>query len=140
MWAHYADCHQGVCFGFDASIRPFLSADKDKLLGLNKVSYTEFSTMNYLTDKEKALINMFSTKAPDWQYENEYRFLLSLKEGLYNFNKSILKEVIFGCKCSDESISEVINLCNQFGYEKLSYRKAKRVKLELKFDPIVEHD
>jgi len=104
MWAHYADKHAGVCFGFDVD---------DKLL--TKVEYTDEKIavpfgvhLPRFGLSAQLLTKIVSTKATDWSYEREYRVMGKLvtqdpRTGLYYtaFGPQIqLREVIIGHRCT----------------------------------------
>jgi hypothetical protein len=104
MWAHYADKHYGICFGFDVSDRPDL---------ISKVDYVPDRLRERLTldrsrwDKDQELlVQILRTKYSDWSYESEYRVFVELKDkeanGLYYLDfgpEFILREVILGARC-----------------------------------------
>lgn len=96
MWAHYADSHKGVCLKFD------ILEDTTFFSPANKVIYSkDYPEFDYLTDKNDFVNQMFFTKSEEWTYEGEVRVLKD-KEGNYDFNPNSLKEIIFGCKISDD--------------------------------------
>ena len=59
------------------------------------------------------------TKAEDWHYENEIRAVALEKNGLIQYDKSLLKEVYFGVNSSSEFIEKVETIL-----------KAKKIQLE----------
>ena len=84
QWAHYAERHQGFCFGFDV-------ADED----LKKIRYSD-SRPKIATDKflnpegfsAHAKDQLYYTKAKCWRYEDERRVIVSFEKcehenGLY---------------------------------------------------------
>jgi hypothetical protein len=104
MWAHYADKHFGVAFGFDVA---------DALL--SKIDYTDkkitvpFGSHLPMHGLSEALLNKIRmTKATDWSYEREYRVKSELNEkdpnsGLYyvDFGSQVtLREIIIGHRCT----------------------------------------
>jgi len=113
MWAHYAGGHTGFVMEYDFTRLP----EKD-LIGLSlwPVVYSGiFDASKILNGYEpgKRFDNMVSVlaalhKAPDWEYEKEWR-LLSL-EGLFEIGKCRmpLKAVHLGSKISAEDAGKVI--------------------------------
>lgn len=126
LWSHYANCHQGICLEFD-------HFTLKKTFDIHKVKYTEkFEPINYFDDPGKALKYLFTTKAKDWDYEQEYR---AIKEGagLSTFNKSCLTGIIFGCKVSESDVELVKTTIEKMGYN-LSYFNAVMANKTFKLD------
>lgn len=105
MWAHYAEKHKGVCLGFDVRKEhlkqvDYLPGRLDDLLSENP----KLSDFNI-----EKIYTLFTTKASEWSYENEWRFIYPLdqvtknKDGNYllpfNEHHIHLREVILGCRC-----------------------------------------
>jgi hypothetical protein len=105
LWAHYADKHQGLCFGFD--IPDELAKDveyvKERLRWPTGVDI----------DWEDFMGRMICTKFSHWSYENEFRQYFDLSESVNDlffieFSENLaLREVIIGCR-SSISTGEVI--------------------------------
>jgi len=96
MWAHYADSHKGVCLKFD------ILEDTDLFSPAKKVEYSKiYPEYDYLTNKNDFVNQMFFTKSNEWSYEGEVRVLKN-KRGNYKFNPKALKEIILGCKISED--------------------------------------
>ena len=103
QWSHYADCHRGVCLGFDVPdeklgrvsySRKRLVAEIDKLM------------LPHQVDAETAIKFLF-TKYAHWKYEDEVRCFVTLDErepnGLYfaEFSEQLnLMQVIVGAESS----------------------------------------
>lgn len=109
QWAHYADSHRGLCFGFDipsAQLRPVNYIDSRRLFDLNV-----YLRMN-LSGKRNWLAQLMCTKHSHWAYENESRRMFCIEgsssevvkgQALYfrQFTDiGVLKEVIVGCNSS----------------------------------------
>ena len=79
MWSHYGKSHTGICIGFDfaklyESIKTKHPFDKFFI----KVRYeTEFQAMDYFDDKVESIVNWVRTKSLDWNYEKEFRIIIS---------------------------------------------------------------
>lgn len=94
MWSHYGDKHKGLCLGFD--VREDLPIP---------VTYSQSRIEIDPTNLDEALLRqLISTKAKDWEYEQEQRVFSRLEDadpsnGYYfqDFGAEIaLREVIVG--------------------------------------------
>ena len=115
MWAHYADCHKGICLEFDASQLPFQQGEI-----ANKVEYvSEYPEYNILSSDILPLI----VKSKIWSYEKEWRLIAedeknSMSEKTYKtkndflrISRKTLKSVILGCRISEkgkETVHQII--------------------------------
>jgi Protein of unknown function (DUF2971) len=99
QWSHYADRHRGICLGFGVSH-----------------SQGKFGKVDYVEERfpfpEKPDVDfswkLLRTKFKCWEYENEWRVFLELKDGVWNESANrvlyfvdfgpelILQEVILG--------------------------------------------
>lgn len=104
MWAHYADAHRGVCLKFDVE-------EDAKFFSPSKLVryHVDYPVYDYLAERNEFVNQMFFTKSNEWEYEEEVRVLKSTK-GNYQFKSSALKEVILGCRISDEDKSTLIKV------------------------------
>ena len=108
MWAHYAEQHKGVCYGFDI--------DKDVTVPVSYQS-ERLPEGDFHQNMREAEISpepeeifdpwkIIATKSSFWEYEEETRILVELEpsnqEGKLFFEplseKIKLKEVILGCR------------------------------------------
>lgn len=105
MWAHYAEMHRGVCYGFDVtspSLRQIIYSSK-----LQKFD------SQALTDHAKARLHFntaCTTKSSHWEYEREWRIYLTLTEAqrkdraagaltFMPFNEVFkLRQIVIGCR------------------------------------------
>ena len=72
MWAHYADCHKGICVKY--RITPSLLEKYTKessFLILNKIEYVD----RKIDAQDITLRQSLFLKSKCWQYENEYRMV-----------------------------------------------------------------
>lgn len=98
QWAHYADRHRGICLGF--------SYPKELAHIFQPVEYSESKFDAKSLNVEQILNKALYTKYKNWEYEQEVRAVIELKErdndGNYympfegNLN---LEKVIVGCNC-----------------------------------------
>ena len=114
MWGHYADKHRGICIEYDIS--PLLDKNKNDFL-IRKINYDKTAiineNINNINSKELydliLLMDLFSIKSKEWEYEDEYRVLYydrgKDKNGLVK--PLIIKSICFGAE-TPESDKELI--------------------------------
>lgn len=120
MWSHYANNHTGLAFELD------VSKDYDFFDGYGVVEYKkEYELLSYTENPLDSFATLFLTKYTDWEYEQEVRIIDYKKNGSRKFNKSALSKIIFGCKAIEKNISEIINLCQKYGYTHTTFSKAE---------------
>jgi hypothetical protein len=133
LWSHYAESHRGIALGFDVTTN-------GNVLALMKVKYTPKRptyprTLLNRPAWEKFIKKTFTTKAPGWNAESEYRVLVPitragcrLENGDYFFpiadNTCALAEVILGCRCPLDD-SYVDQTLRQHGFEGVRLARAK---------------
>ena len=104
MWSHYADKHKGICIGFNLKTNIIYNTN----IVLLKVRYIkELEQINFFDKGKLSTFLWLFTKAEDWHYENEIRAVALEKNGLIQYDKSLLKEVYFGVNSSSEFIEKV---------------------------------
>lgn len=108
MWAHYADAHKGVCLKFDVlEDTTFFSTAK-------AIRYTqEYSEYDCLDDKNLFVNEMFFTKSDECRYEGEVRVFKNRK-GNYSFKPKVLKDMILGCKITENDKNTITKLIQTF--------------------------
>lgn len=128
MWSHYTNEHRGIVIGFDSS-----HFDR-----LHKVSYNPqrvlvplSSTVDQNTLK-KSIEEIMTTKSPQWQYEDEWRRIISSdeveKKGnllLQKFPIESVLTVILGYRISKEQKQQLKTVLSQYP----NFPKLKQVKL-----------
>lgn len=117
MWSHYADNHKGVCMMY------YLQEDPELFKVLAKVVYS--GKLPLTNDIQYDTVISLLTKSPEWHYEREWR-ILQLTSGKASINRACLKGIRFGCNTKDETIQDVINTCNESGYDWLSFYKMEK--------------
>jgi hypothetical protein len=117
MWAHYADAHKGICYGFD------VSEDETCFSPRMDVSYDDLRPQINILDqlggsaeiKENQIKKAITTKQKQWAYEEEVRCLkrgrLNEQNSNVHFNPKALKEIIFGWITPEEDIIKIVQLC-----------------------------
>jgi hypothetical protein len=115
MWGHYGDKHKGMCLGFDIDDKHIKEVNYfPKLMSLDIDMNKEFGGLT-----EEIVEKLMCTKYKGWEYENEVRVVVDLKEkdssGLYftDFKGNMaLKEVFLGPR-SNLSVDQVAKyLCS----------------------------
>jgi hypothetical protein len=126
MWAHYADNHQGVCLGFQ------------DLPNALKVQYVlELPAYNVISSDGEKLVNALSCKAKDWEYEREWRIIISdpkseVIERVYPHES--LSKVILGSKISSDNKRAILSWCSARPHRPKIYQakpKSREFGLEL---------
>lgn len=116
MWSHYAASYTGICLELDTKDFAFLS----------RVEYQEerpvIRWLDGLSPWESAQKALF-TKSKHWEYEAEWRALANANH-VAKFGPSLVKGIIFGPKCQDETIEKVESIVEQ---HKLHIRFSKIV-------------
>ncbi|PCJ15470.1 MAG: hypothetical protein COB02_18005 [Candidatus Cloacimonadota bacterium] len=143
MWAHYAQNYEGFLVGFDIKNKFF---KKD----LRPVKYHEHDNLPPYNIMTAITADFLFIKSSEWGYEKEWRMINILKEEknrciscdeLFEIPASAFKEVIFGCRCKDETISKIVNKieANPDLKGKIKFFKAtlSREKYELNIDSFI---
>lgn len=119
MWAHYADSHRGFLIEFDERSLFFdrrVNPD-DELRHLRKVTYNSQRPALTLADVKD--FSSFMTKGVDWEYEAEWRMIVTLDsasktvgEGvnavhLFEFPAEALTSVVLGCRMTEAKKTEI---------------------------------
>ena len=136
MWSHYSDNHKGIALGFEF---PILVPDQ-VIYGEHPIPEEEWLD-HYRIDPDGAIKAWFLRKYKSWSYEDEYRFISTLKEpdpalpGLcfVDFGPKTLelREVILGVRC-EKKMSEIRKLLNDFGYKHVKIVKATLSRTDYK--------
>jgi hypothetical protein len=110
MWSHYADCHRGICLGFDgANTNPFFGRAQ-------KVTYQEsYPVANIIKDEPGTYQDkVVLTKASFWAYEREWRIIEHEHgSGVYRYNQGDLKQIIFGVKTPSKDVDTVLAILKE---------------------------
>lgn len=130
MWSHYANNHKGIVYEFKPDL--FLDSVSDGFTGHPmRVDYAEHNAYELLSyaltgkPKQDQFVTEQLTKAKDWEYEQEYRFIDLKQNGNKPFRKASLKSVIFGAKIPPEEIDRFRELCHQNGFGHVQFKQAR---------------
>ena len=120
MWAHYANCHKGICVEYELGKKDFSSNQTGtaSLLRLMRIKYInpnlESETLDFTDPETKLNIRTaLATKSMDWDYENEVRMIAYTPTEESKFVQCTLetpnpiKAIYFGVKCPPQRKSIV---------------------------------
>lgn len=113
MWSHYADEHKGVCIEYDISLavceKP-LKIDYAGGRGISMSTLIDWVFNKSETAKKEIEHKYFYTKASQWEYEEEWRYLAE-----YQGSSQIpfpISSIYFGMRCDISVISTISKLMN----------------------------
>lgn len=117
MWAHYANEHKGAVIKFKTDGSCFNRIGyADDIGKFVDVSYTSSRPLLNAASSKEAITILALSKAIEWKYEEEMRFLLPLakvdkvldgKYHLINIDPLSVQAIIFGCRASDDFIIQI---------------------------------
>lgn len=142
MWSHYANEHRGICLGFSmykmerilpsefsefSEFWPY--TDKQLYYGTDEMkNYAVYLDDCRLPGRYLTLLDKLSmVKAPNWKYENEFRFMYHDKERkdrsgiLVDFDSNDLENVIYGLKCPKQDQKAIRNIIEANGWSHARY-------------------
>jgi hypothetical protein len=105
LWSHYASSHTGICIEYtlDTSLLP-------KKIGLRQVTYSDkrppFGMRQTFGNNEQirnAMIEVLSTKAEYWSYEQEVRLIKQISPAALSVDGMKISSLIIGCRTSPEN-------------------------------------
>lgn len=145
MWSHYANDHKGFCVGFNLKK---LQQYNFALMGVfRKVKYKHKlprikplvpNSINKKKVYENYIVEV-TTKAIDWKYEKEYRFVKINPNGLDFENRKIylsndcIAEVVLGLSISECDEDQITKICRD---KNISLYKVIRVLNSFSIDRI----
>jgi hypothetical protein len=120
MWAHYADEHRGLVIEFDSSAPCFnrRRSDTDELGTFRMVCYSDTRPVLDSESGDDWFVRLALTKASEWTYEDEVRFLLELSKAdkiveketkihLLDIPPSAVRSITVGCRARSATIDMV---------------------------------
>ena len=118
MWSHYADCHKGICVGYNFNL-----ASDEILEHLYPIQYSDTRYFSAHPDTLKNNRYFFIRKSTEWDYEKEWRLIYKNKELPHSGSSTtprellqldIIKEVTFGLGTSETSKKIIMDtLCGR---------------------------
>ncbi|MDR3693055.1 DUF2971 domain-containing protein [Mucilaginibacter sp.] len=129
LWAHYSNCHRGVCLEFD------LNTMKEWYKEIRRVNYQDvMPNINILeVHKEDILSSLPFYKSSHWSYEQEIRIWIK-NFGLAPFPMEAITGIVFGLKMTEDQITAICRLMVRLGYRNLRYSQAELHSTEYKLD------
>lgn len=143
MWSHYSDMHKGFCVGFDwQGLFKAVENECSNRIGcvlLPVIYQKDFPKLIFeggpqLEKLEKAI----ATKALQWKYEREYRFILNGRTNVpMVLPKGVVREVAIGAEATKETAKEITEVVrsSDSGIKLYQARLAKD-KFALEFDEV----
>lgn len=120
MWSHYADNHKGACLKYDPTIDPSAF-----LIPINVVYDDVYPSFNYIKNQDEA-VKALCHKSKAWEYEKEWRIIaVDQAKTLRHIKPHALKEIIFGCRCSQEDIKKVESILKEQSLSGIKLKKCK---------------
>ena len=127
LWGHYADKHSGIALGFQLNKSPEEIIEVEycsKRIKYELTNNTSLDEINFLN-----LIG--KRKYKNWEYENEYRVWVNLKEcirinGKYFVkfdNEFILKEILLGCRHDKSNYKYIVDLAHKYNSKVIPLRE-----------------
>jgi hypothetical protein len=146
MWSHYTRSHQGVCLfykippdyfttHYEPVPGPYGTSDELYFVGGSQVYYGDDEYTRWLSggnlnapleleSVENAVTRMFTSKARDWRYEEEWRMVTSAP-GILQFEPKFLKDVTFGLHTSAENKARIAGIARN-NNPQVIFRQAMR--------------
>ena len=133
MWSHYANNHKGIVYEFDYNLFSNFSTNSFKgnpykIDYPNNKSYELLSYVKTNKKRDTQFIKELTTKAIDWKYEEEYRFIDLANNGNKLFNHKSLTSIIFGVRTDECEIIKVKKLCLKNGFNHIKFKKAQFIQ------------
>jgi hypothetical protein len=111
MWSHYADEHKGICFEYDISNSVIEAPKRVEYDGMRCVLTSDLiDWLFYDSDasKNKVEHTYFATKAGQWKYEREWRFIEDAAGEISV--PFLISAIYFGMRCDPAVITTIIKL------------------------------
>lgn len=120
LWAHYSNCHRGVCIEFD------VAAMQEWYKEIRRVNYQDvMPDINILeVYKEPILSSIPFYKSSHWSYEQEIRIWIK-DHGLIPFPMAAITGIAFGLKMTIDQITAICRLMVRLGYTNVNYVQAE---------------
>lgn len=129
MWAHYADCHRGVCLEFNVKNEVICAA-------LEVQYFSAFPMTRQYSDDPKENLLPLLAKSDAWAYEREFRLVaqergsatphdtLLTENGQLKLTDGALSSIIVGCQGPYDEVRDLVRDCGA----KVPLRRAHRVE------------
>lgn len=136
MWSHYADSHKGFCIEYDATDRrcKFLRPVRyDSPRGIRLSDLYRWKVRKEMEGLEGVVASAFLCKAPDWEYEEEWRDV-SRAKGVHSAPFGVCG-IVFGLRCPSQVRTAIMLIYSRNGdgpgfyeayFDRASFRMLKR--------------
>lgn len=129
LWSHYGDKHKGI--------RMFFETDEIEIASTNlfqvvysfdraSIDITDLSKLNERVEDAYRIV--FKTKNKSWEYEQEVRWIISLRECSQENGRSYIRllpkairRIDLGCKCQSD---EIVSILDNNAYRHVKLYKA----------------
>lgn len=134
MWSHYGGQHRGFCLEF--------RTDAELFEKIKKVKYAtrmpEFDLVRMLCHGDfDQILDLYCTKALDWQYEREWRCMHSQAGTVYHYASEALTGVYFGARASFTSFEiAALVLAGQSEHVQLWQGKRSKSNFAVDFEKV----
>lgn len=123
LWAHYGDCHRGICVEFDNNLLPFSKCEKIEYV--NEIYTIIIDDIAYYRDRipiihGKSLIR----KNTIWSYEKEWRLILEAKM-LLDYQPTAIRSITFGFFCKSEDKLRIIKATSHLNVQYYDVARSK---------------
>jgi hypothetical protein len=111
MWSHYADYHKGICIEYDITKsvgKPPIPVNYDRPRGICVSDLIDWKLSNSVEAQEKIEGIYFYSKAPQWGYEEEWRYINKTQGVLQSPIE--LSGVYFGMRCDSSVVTSIVKL------------------------------
>ena len=136
MWGHYSDKHRGICIEYDIS--PLLDKNRNDFL-IRKINYDKTAIINEnianINNIElydlNLLMDLFSIKSKEWEYENEYRILYYDRERRKNglVIPLTIKSIYFGAETPEDDKELIRDIAENIELYELKFDDKELFKL-----------
>lgn len=152
MWAHYSDDHQGFVIELDSEHEFFdrRESDDDPLRHLRKIEYSPDRPAVSLA--KYSAVDGLLVKSLDWEYEQEWRMVMPLKDSdqkiekekfsihLFDMPATCVTGITFGCRIANDDKERILEfLVNDTRYSHVIVSRAaldpRAFRLELTESP-----
>lgn len=131
MWSHYSNEHKGFCIEYDLE-----SLIKTRAFILPVIYSNEVPDIDDYKINSRRGYSIVYTKALDWEYEKEWRFIINGNSDGENFNIIKPKAIYLGCNIEDKLEKDLLKICKEKNIK--CYRAIKDpYKYRLNFEEIL---
>jgi hypothetical protein len=155
LWSHYADKHKGICIGLkvydnnfikigSADIKPLTDAFKNGVLPLSGITYQDnmpIPFLDFVHDSGEKTLKYVTTKSKLWEYENEYRLVMtkdSLIRNPVHIRQEDIAEITFGANITEEDRKKIFDIIRDynFGGNWIKFYQCGRAKNQYKIERV----